>query len=165
MAYAWFICGYKTRPYRPNMRYCAMDDFTAQINADGGAWSESEVLGGYALVKVRAGATTLTTIGGTAGFHRIQNHWILSDLLSDLTTAQRTAINSRLLAMGYTQAEIDAVMGSNLAAWRTKTLLQLLNFAAQRRLKPRWDAVLQQIVLDGENVTPKYITVVDSEVS
>lgn len=164
MAYAWFICGYKTRPNRLFIRYCAMDDFTPQIRTDGGDWAESEVLGGYALVKVRANETTLTTIGGTTGFYRIQNHWILTDTLADLTVAQRTAINNRLLDMGYTQAEIDAVMGANLAAWRTKTLLQLLNFAAQRRLQPRWDANLQQIVLDGDLVTPKLITVVDSEV-
>ena len=56
MAIAWFICGYKLR--RANMRYCAMDDFTALINTDAGTWSESEVLGGSALVKVRANAAT-----------------------------------------------------------------------------------------------------------
>jgi hypothetical protein len=68
MAYAWFICGFK-QWFRPNSRICTMNDFTAQINADGGAWSASEILGGYALVKVRANANTLTTIAGTTGFN------------------------------------------------------------------------------------------------
>lgn len=165
MAIGWFICEYKIVTNRPNFRYCAMDDFTATIRAEGGAWAESEVLGGYAIVKVRANVDTLTTIGGTTGFYRITNHWLLSDILSDLTTTQRNAINTRLLAMGYTQAEIDAVMGANLSAWRGKTFLQLLNFAAQRRLTPRFDTNLQQIVLDGALVTPTLITVVDSQVA
>jgi hypothetical protein len=165
MALAWFICQYKikTGNWRP-VRYCAMDDFTAQINADGGSWAESEVLGGYALVKVRANTTTLTTIGGTTNFQRIPNWVNLSDILSTLTTAQRTAIQNRILAMGYTQAEINAVMGNNLTAWRTRTLRQLLNFIAQRRLKPRWDSETQQIVLDGVLVACKPIASVDAEV-
>lgn len=164
MAYAWFICGYKLKPNRPHMRYCAMDDFTAQIQADGGSWAESEVLGGYAVVKVRANAGTLTTIAGAAGFQRIPTHWVLTDTWSDLTSAQRTAIQNKALALGYTQAEIDAVMGNTLALWRQKTLGQLLRFIAQRRLLARWDDVQGQIVLDGEAVACEPIANVDIKV-
>lgn len=165
MAYGWFLCGFKTRTFRPNVRYCAMDDFTPTINADGGAWGMSEALGGNALVKVRANDATLATIAGTAGFFRVTNKFVLSDSLADLTNAQRNAVNNRLLAMGYTQQEIDAVMGSTLAEWRQKTFLTLLNFICQRRLTPRWDDVLQQIVLDGAAVPCEPPSKVDAEVS
>lgn len=167
MAYAWFVCGYviidgKSGPN--SARYCAMDDFTAQIAADGGAWSETEVLGGQAVVKVRASEATLTTIAGTSGFYRIPNHWVLSDLLTDLTTARRTAITNRILAMGYTQAEIDAVMGNTLALWRQKTLSTLLVFIAGRRKKPRYDHATHTIILDGIQQDCKPIHRVNDEV-
>jgi hypothetical protein len=168
MAIAWFICEYKIKQPegepRPT-RYCAMDDFTATIRSDGGDWAESEVLGGYAVVKVRASASTLTTIAGTARFQRIPNWVNLSDTLESLTTAQRTAILNKILAMGYTQAEIDAVIGANLAGWRTKTLGQVLRFIASKRLKPRWDATNQQIVLDGILQACRAIDDVDTAVS
>ena len=123
-----------------------MNDFTALIRADGGDWSESEVLGGYAVVKVRASAATLTIIAAEPGFQRIPRD-LLDDSLSSLSTAQRRAIKDRLNAMGYTDAEISAALGNtNL---NLVTLGQVLRFAASRRLKPRWDAVQLQIVLDG----------------
>ena len=114
------------------------------------ATGEREVLGGYAVVKVRAAAATLTTIAGTAEFQRIPAAFTtLNTTLGSLTTAQRTAILNRILAMGYTTAEIQTVLGSNLAGWRTKTLGQLLRFIASRRRKPRYDAIADAIVLDG----------------
>lgn len=167
MAIAWFICGYKQKaggPFGRPFRYCAMDDFTQQIEADGGAWSESEVLGGYALVKVRASEGTLSVIGGTGGFQRVPNWINLNDTLGDLTTAQRNAILSKIQEMGYTLAEISAVLGGNLASWRTKTFGQLLRFIAQRRLKPRWDDVQEQIVLDGELQACRPVSDVDEVV-
>lgn len=57
----WFRVGYKTdesRPFKP--RYCAMQDHAETIAADGGAWSEAEIAGGEALVKVRASWATLS---------------------------------------------------------------------------------------------------------
>jgi uncharacterized membrane protein (UPF0136 family) len=162
---AWFVCAYKLQAGTRPIRYCAMDDFTPNIQADSGAWSESEVLGGYAVVKVRANAATLTTIGGTAGYYRIPSFTRLVDALTSMTAAQRTAITTRVLAMGYTQAEINAVMGNTLALWRQKNLRALLIFIAQRRLKPRWDSVQGQIVLDGALQECKAIDVVDSEVA
>ena len=160
MALAWFICGYKVEAGLGglmNSRYCAMNDFTPQINVDGGTWSESEILGGYAVVKVRANAATLTIIGATTGYYRIQNHWLLTDTLTDLNTTQRNAITTRILAMGYTQAELNAIMGSTLALWRQKTLATLLRFMA--------DDAQQQIVLDGALVACKPIDWVNTEVN
>lgn len=165
MAIAWFICGYKIRTGTRPVRYCAMDNFTASIEADGGAWSESEILGSYAVVKARAAAATLTSIGGTTGYYRIPSFTVLADALTGLTASQRTAIQSRILAMGYTQGEIDAAMGNTLALWRQKTLSVLLRFIAQRRLESRWDSVQQQFVLSGALQDCKPIDQVNAEVT
>jgi hypothetical protein len=163
MAIAWFICGYKLGS-NPRERYCAMNDFTPTIFADSGVWSETEVLGGYALVKVRASATTLTTIAGTTGFQRIPSWVNLTDTLGSMTTAQRTAILNKILAMGYTAGEISTALGSNLTGWRTHTLGDVLRFIASKRLKPRWDSVNKQIVLDGVLQACKPVASVDDEV-
>ena len=168
MAVAWFVCGYVRRvdaegvPIIPPERYCAMDDYTSIISADGGAWAESEVLGGHALVKVRASETTLTTIGAATGILRIPRVWDLSTTLATLSTAQRTAIRNKILAMGYTEAEVVAALGTNIAQ---RTLGQVLRFAAQRRLKPRWDIENDLIVLDGAYESCRNVDSVDAEVS
>jgi hypothetical protein len=147
MPIAWFICPYKRDFSNPEVvaRYCAMDDFTPQILADGGAWAESEILGDAAIVKVRASAATLTTIAGTAGFTRLPKA-LLDEPLSDLTQQQKSAIVNKLQALGYPVSEIKAALGNDIGAL---TLRQVLKFAARRRLKPRYDAANDQIVLDG----------------
>lgn len=161
MSYAWFICTYKRRKNTPRpIRYCAMDDFTKQINDDGGDWAETEVLGNYAIVKVRASDATLDTIANTSGFFRLPLNF-LDASLSSLTGTQRTNIKDRLLAMGYTADDVTTALGSNLS---TRTLGEVLRFAASRRLKPRYDAVSDQIVLDGEVQACKPIDDVDREV-
>lgn len=135
MALAWFGCPYKVNTTDPNnpFRYCAMDDFTAQILADGGAWREGEILGDYALVKVRASAATLTAINAAPGMLRVPNHFDLSDTLGDLTAPQRTAILNFALARGYTQAQIDAALPAN---WQNVTLGQVLRFLSSRWRRP-----------------------------
>ncbi len=160
MAIAWYICSYKrvVGAHRPT-RYCAMDDFTPQIQADGGAWAETEVLGNYALVKVRASQTTIDLIAAAQGFLRIPLAR-LDVLLSSLTQAQRTAISDRLTAMGYTADEITA-----LGNIRNRTLGDVLRFAASRRLKPRYDAVGDQIVLDGPVQTCRLVNDVDGRIT
>lgn len=160
MPIAWFICTYKRSPGRMPGRYCAMDDFTSTIYADGGAWSETEVLGNYALVKVRASDVTLQTIAADPGFLRIPLA-VLTTLLSNLTAQQRNAIRDRILAMGYTDAEITAALGNNLGQ---RTLGQVLRFAASRRRKPRYDAVQDQIMMDGEIQACRLVDDVDAEV-
>ena len=49
---AWYLCEYKRKigAIRPT-RYCAMDDFTKQIYPSG-SWSETEIDGNKAIVKV-----------------------------------------------------------------------------------------------------------------
>ncbi len=161
MATAWFICPYKRKLNYPSpLRYCAMDDFTPQIHGEGGRWSETEVLGGYAIVKARASDALLTTIAGTAGFQRLPVA-LLTEPLSSLTGAQRTAIRNRILAMGYTDAEITTALGANIGQ---RTLGQVLRFAASRRLKPRYDAIQDVIVCDGPVQSCRLIDDVDREV-
>ena len=68
MAVAYFLCPYKRSLIMERARYCVMDDFTRQIRAEGGDWSESEVADNQAVVKVRASAALLSVIGATPGF-------------------------------------------------------------------------------------------------
>lgn len=161
MAIGWFICGYKRAPSKVPTRYCAMEDYSEIINADNGAWAETEVLGNYAVVKVRASDTTLTTIAAAPGFLRVPPGLNLSSPLSSLTVAQMNAIRDRVLAMGYTDAEITTALGNNL---RNRTLGQVLRFAASRRLKARYDAIGDQIVLDGPVQSCRLVDDVDMEV-
>lgn len=126
-----------TDPGGNQYRYCAMDDFTAQIRADGGDWSEVEHLGNAALVKVRASDATLAAIGATAGFFAIPARFFrLEDSFSDLTNGERNQITNAVLSLGYTQAELDAAMGTTLNQWRAKTLDDLLSIVASRWRRP-----------------------------
>jgi hypothetical protein len=169
--------GYFIVPYdvatsqRGDFRQCAMMRFNAQIEADNpGAttqnWSEIETMIGYALVRVRASATTLTTIGAETGFTRLPA-WMLNldATLGSLTTTQRTAVLNKLDEMGFTLAEIQAVFGTTLANWRTRTFRQLLNFVTGRRVENRYDADTHQFVYDGAFVScPKSVDDMVSEV-
>lgn len=144
MPVAWFIAPYKRRPDRERpTRYCAMDDFTADILAAGGAWTETEVLGDRAIVKVRASVAVLTTLAGV--FRRLPKD-ALGTPLSDLTNGQKTALRNELTDAGYSLAELQARFGSDLGA---HTLGDVLRFMASRRRKPRYDADTDTIVCDG----------------
>jgi hypothetical protein len=134
VALAWFIAPMKVGTDTVgDFRYCAVADFNAQIFADGGVWSEAEILGGAAIVKVRASAATLTTINAAAGFLRFPNHVDLTDTLGDLTVNQRQALLNEALALGYTQAQIDAALPAD---WAAITLRQVLNFLNSRWKRP-----------------------------
>jgi hypothetical protein len=63
MPVGWFVAPYKRRArrYLPG-RYCAMDDASVAIQADGGAWGEAEIDGSLAIVKVRARDSLLAKI-------------------------------------------------------------------------------------------------------
>jgi hypothetical protein len=147
MAIGWFLCQYKrsTGSTIP-VRYCAIDEYSNLIKADGGAWSESEVLGNYAIVKVRATNEALTTIAAASGITRIPLT-LLNDPMASLTQVQRTAIRNTIIDMGYTAEEITAALGTDLSP---ATLGDLLRFTARRRLKPRYEAATDTIFLDGE---------------
>jgi len=165
---AWFIAPYKRLPNKVRngriipRRYCAMDDFTAQITADGGSWREIEVLGDKAIVKVSAAVSTIATINGTAGFVLLTGKVKLTDTLSDLTAGQKTALRNLVLSLGYTAQEISNRLGSDLGA---VTLGDVLRFIASRRVKPRYDEATDTIVFDtGITVTPDDVQTIDKEV-
>lgn len=162
MASGWFIVPYKRRPGFPPSRYCAMDDFTAQIMAAGGRWSETEVLGDRALVKV-AGIPEagLQQLAAVPGFRRLPRNR-LDDTIADLPAGVRQAIRAELEDMGYTVAEIRERFGDDFAS--EITLRDVLHFMARRRRKPRWDRNTDQIVLDGEIQDCRPVDAVDMEV-
>lgn len=151
MALGWFVVPYKRRlPLTLAARYCVIDDLTAQILSEGGEWDETEILGDKALVKVRAAQATLTLVSNIAGVFTIPQKWIeMQDSLSNMTAGERNQLQSAVLSLGYTQAELDAAMGSTLAQWRTHVLGDLLNMAATRRLQPRYDSATDTIFVDG----------------
>lgn len=162
MAIGWYIVPYKrlTDSNRPT-RYCSMDDHTATIQAAGGAWTETEVLGDQAIVKVRATPAILTQLNGVAGFRRLPKD-LLDDNLASLSTGVKIAIRNELESAGYTLAEIQAQFGSDLGQY---TLRDVLHFFASRRLKPRYDVGTDTIILDGPVQACRDIESVDGEVS
>lgn len=60
---AWYIVPYK-RENNPNqvIRYCAIDDHTPEIVASGGKWSETEIDGDKAIVKVKTSEEVLAKL-------------------------------------------------------------------------------------------------------
>lgn len=167
MPLAWYVVPYKRRNPGgvPPERYVAMDDFTVQINADGGKWAETEILGDAALVKVNAAQATLKTLDGQPGWLAIPKRFNnLADGLTDLQNGEKNQIENALRFLGYLQAEIDAAMGSSLALWRQKPLETLLDLFATRRLKPRYDQPTDTIVCDGPTQPVKSVNLVAASV-
>jgi len=158
----WYIAPYKIRetifsPVGGPVRYCAMDDYTQQIiYADGGKWSEIEILGDRAIVKVLAEEVTLIILNSV--FKRIPKDR-LDDSLSDLSTAIKTTLKNEILDQGYTIQEIKNSLGNDLGA---KTLRDVLKFMASKKLHPR----LQDgdIVFDGDFVSCNDVEVIDGKV-
>lgn len=161
MAIGWYIAEYKRReevPLSTPKRYCAMDDYTAQIYGDGGQWTESEVLGNRAVVKVRAEAATLAILDSV--FMRLPKD-DLDAPLADLSNGGKMAIDAELLDMGYSASEIDKTLGADI---RNKVLGDVLAFMTKRRLKPRYDTEKDEIILDGPVQACRLINSVDTEV-
>lgn len=160
MAVGWFLAPYKRRGTKV-ARYCAMDDFTPQITADGGGWAEAECLGGMAVVKVNASPATLTAINAAPGFIRVPLSR-LDDPLSTLTAGQLAAIKNQVLGLGYSLSELQARFpGADLT---NTTLGDVLRFILTRRLQARYDTPTDTIILDGGVQTTTPIEVVDGAV-
>lgn len=159
MPSAWYIVPYQRRPSanRP-LRYCQIDDQTPDILADGGWWSEVEILGNRAIVKVRASAAILQNLNGL--YKRLPKD-VLNIGLSDLNNAQKIALRNEILDQGYTIAEIRARFGDDLGQY---TLGDILRFMATRRKEPRYDAETDTIVLDGPDHPCRSIDSLDKEV-
>jgi hypothetical protein len=135
-----------------------MDDYTAQIFGDGGNWTETEILGNMAIVKVRASTTILQSLN--AVFKRLPKD-ALSTSLADLSNAQKTALRNEILDQGYSLTELQARFGNDLGQY---TLRDVLRFMASRRRKPRYDAETDTIILDGPDQPCRDIDNVDAGV-
>lgn len=162
----WFIAPYKRDPKVPVARYCSIRDFQTLIEADGGTFKETEVLGDRAIVKVRANLATLQAIAGAdvGGGKRIRRlpKDALNAPLSDLSNAQKNALRNELTDAGYTVAEINARLPGNLGDY---TLRDVLRFLASRRIEMRYDRANDAIVFDGPTKTCRPVEDVDAEVT
>ena len=157
---AFYLCPMRRLDTHLPGRACAMIDFDAQIRDDGGSWDSIEVLGNVALVKVNALPATLTAINAATGFVRLPVDR-LNDPLNSLSAAQRNAITNKLQDMGYSLTEIRDALSNNIG---TKTLGEVLRFAATRRLKARYDAQNDMIVLDGPIQVCESVDALDARV-
>lgn len=122
-------------------------DLIAADNPGRGDWlREGECLGDTAIVKIRASAATLQTIAADPRITRLPLSR-MSDPTSSLTAAQQTAVQNKLLSLGYSGAELNAAFP---LGWNGPYVIRdVLRFALTRRLKPRYDAATDTIVLDG----------------
>ena len=163
MPIGWFIIPYKRRltAHEPRTRYPAIDDYTTDIKAMGGKWSETEVLGNFCIVKVRASTGVLNAIAAVDGFQRLPKNR-LDDPLSDLSVQALKKIRNMLEDMGYPKAEITERFGNDLSVY---TLRDVLKFATRRRLKPRYNEPTDEIILDGPIQPVKPLEKVDTEVT
>jgi len=160
MAVAWFIIPYKRDPNVLATRYPAIDDHTAEIESYGGRWSETEVLGNFCIVKVRAPVAVLNALAAIDGYRRLPKDR-LDDPLSDLSVQVLKQIRNELEDMGYPLAEIKDRFGNDLSIY---TLRDILKFATRRRLKPRYNASTDEIILDGPVQPVKPLELVDTEI-
>ncbi|MCG3208621.1 MAG: hypothetical protein FOGNACKC_02232 [Anaerolineae bacterium] len=160
MPVAWYIVPYKIRADEAELiRYPAIDDYTRQIYANGGQWSETEVLGNRCIVKVRAAAAVLAALDSI--YKRIPKDR-LDDKLGTLSGAIKSALRNEILAAGYSLSEIQDRFGSDLGQY---TLRDVLHFMASRRIEPRYDKSASSFVFDGPARPCRSIDEVDAEVS
>lgn len=161
MPVGWFLVPFKrdTSVTYPR-RLPAVWDMRAQIQADGGFFACSEVLGNYAITKVRASSATLQAIGALQGVRRLPKDR-LDDPLSSLTNTQKTTLRNWIESLGYPRAEWQQDLGNDLGA---VTLRQVLQFIRKRRLKPRYDTATDTIILDGPVQATRRLEDVDSRV-
>lgn len=164
MATGWYIVPYKR--VESGMfsslptRYCEMDDYTHDIiYVYGGAWTESEVLGDRAIVKVRTRQAILDVLDNR--FTRLPKDR-LDDPLSDLSPSVINHMRDWALDCGYSLDEIHEAFAGGLENY---TLRDYLHFLAQRRLKPRWDREADEIILDGPVQGCRSVESVDEEVT
>lgn len=170
MPVSWFISPYERDDLVDGIfilrhrRRPAVIRFLPQITADGGNLAFSEGLGDQAVCKVLASQATLDLIAAETGFLEIPRRWTrLLDSLATMTNGERNQIQNKLISLGFTQAEIDGVMGNTLAQWRTHALVDLLNLFTLRRFTPR--RVGNVITLDGPQRACRPISDVDAKVT
>lgn len=154
MANAWGLAQYKPRLGKPQVRYCAIDDYRDMIAADGGTYAYREILGNYAVIAVKnVTAATLQAIANDPVIRPFPGVTQLNDNLGVLTNAQWAGYRQFALDLGYPAAEWDAAF-TGAGTQSSYTLRDVIVFVCRRRITPRWDVAGQAIVLDGVVVSP-----------
>jgi hypothetical protein len=157
---AWFVCPYQPCESMSACRYCAMDDFTARLNAVGGSWSESECLGNHAVVKVTAPDSLLDKIRAAEGFVELPIEFLWQPL-SGMPLMQQYVLIGKAQELGYSIEEIQTHFPNDLG---TYTLRDMLNFILTRRYDPAWDEATQSIVFTSTARSCKSADALDAEV-
>jgi hypothetical protein len=157
---AWFVCPYKSVPGMSNARYCAMDEFTPEIQSTGGSWSESECLGNHAVVKVTAPDSLLDNIRAAEGFVELPIEFLWKPL-SGMPMMQQYVLIGKAQELGYSIEEIQTHFPNDLG---TYTLRDMLNFILTRRYDPAWDEATQSIVFTSTVRSCKSADALDAEV-
>lgn len=143
---SWWVAPYvRADEFGRHIRVCKIEQYAAQMRADGGGYREAEILGNYCLAKVRAGASTVTAMAADVDLQRLPKDR-MDDPLSSLTNQQKTRLRNFVLSLGYTTQEVQARFPNDLG---TYTLRDVLRFMATRRLKPRYDKATDTVILDG----------------
>jgi len=155
----WYIVPYEIiREPGLTYRRVAICRYSQQIKASGGQWTETEVLGDRAIVKVRASQAVLD--GLNTVFLRVPKER-LDDPLADLPLAVKQKIKNEILDMGYTLQGLQERFPQDLGQY---TLRDVLTFMASRRLKPRYVEAEDNIYVDGIVQACRPIESVDEEV-
>lgn len=153
-----FLIPYTHVNYRGILRQIFDDTQWASLEAEGAKVEYFEVLGDNAIVFVNARNAVLNTINALPGVFQLPTR-SLGTTLSDLTANQKTALRNKVQALGYTAQEIQDRFGNDIGQY---TFREVLRFLLTRRRLPRYDDVLQDVVLDGDvldltNVRDDYI--------
>jgi hypothetical protein len=155
----WFFSPYQRMDPNPisHQRIIRLNEFTADIMADGGAWAAFECGGGpdtdfvlgVAGCKVRASSTTLADIASTSGITAAPTTVVeITQPLTVLTNPQRNFIERTLTrSLGYTDAEINSWLSGQTI--QQKTWGELLDFLATRRYTSVYEPIGTQVGYQG----------------
>jgi len=131
-------------------RYCAMRDYI-RVYTEDSTWNEVELLGGVAVVRVDAPAETIALIDTDPEFFKLPTK--AADVPLNVTTKEGDAILIKLKELGYSQEELQ----QQLPDVKQATLVDVLKFAAQRRIETNYDKITDAIVYDGDAIPVKLL--------
>lgn len=163
MAARWIACPFLRRDgqARPGQvgRWMMVQEFAAQITADGGAWDYFECGGGpgttytcgVGIVKVRASTATINSIIAAPNTRALPASLLeLTDPMSVLGQAARDVLrNDFAPALGYTTVEVDSWLNAAPAGFNNKQLQHFFEFLAARWYRVVYEPVGSQVGYQG----------------
>lgn len=144
----WYVCPYDvTKDPDGVLRTPAMHRYIPRVpNADGSNWDEAEILGNHIVVKVEAPLAVHATIQADPDFLVVPTGTIPAN--------RQAVVKTKLLALGYTDAEITATQ------WIAAELLARLTVAVSSIQKnAAGDGV---DVLPGRRPSPKTVAQINA---